>query len=83
MLVSRWFVFLSHLELLGQAEAQFEPMNLNLNLLLMGMELQLRANCSACSRVTAETGGRGASKGTQIGQESITGPIMSKPKPPN
>jgi len=43
VLVSGWFVFLSHLELLGWAEAQFEPMTdsiqYKLNLLLMGMEL--------------------------------------------
>jgi len=43
--VRRWFVFLSHLKLLGRAEAQFEPMmdsiQCKLNLLLMGMERQL------------------------------------------
>ena len=45
MLVRRWFVFLSHLKLLGQAEAQFEPVTdsiqYKMNLLLMGMEPQL------------------------------------------
>jgi len=29
--------------------------------------------------MTAETGGRGARKGTQIEQESITGPKISNP----
>ena len=44
MLVSRWFVILSYLKLLGWAEAQFEPVTesiqYKLNLLLMWMELQ-------------------------------------------